>query len=111
MFHRCFDSEPQHLLRDTFRKKQEQKDRKTLKKLVKRIGDKSTLVSVAVALHVTHEEVIITMADSRRDIETVTFDVLHKYWYHTTYGYLLEGLDKYNNLQLKQFTNDCKTKR
>ena len=96
----CSDSGQHNLLRDTFRKNQEQKDRKALRKLAKRIGDKSTLVSVAVALHVTQEEVDIRMANSPRDIEAATFDVLFKDWYRRVPGYLIEGSDKYNDLQL-----------
>ena len=46
------------------------------------------------------------MANSPRDMEAATFDVLFKDWYRRTPGFLIEGSDKYNDLQLaKQEAN------
>ena len=95
------DSALQNLGRESLkRKKQEQKDIKELKKLSRNIGNKSTLESLAVALYVTPQEVDRRMTDSHRDIEGATFNVLYRDWYLRHDGFLTEGSDKLNKLQL-----------
>ena len=56
-------------------------------------------MSLAVALHVTHEKVEIRMENNSKDIVAATFDVLVKDWYSGVRGTLLEGTEKYNALQ------------
>ena len=71
---------------------------KILKKVAQKIGDKSTLISVALTLHVPKEQVDIRMQNSANDFEAATFNVLFMDWYRRTPGYLIEGSDKYNDL-------------
>ena len=95
------DSGQQNLLRETLRRKrQEQKDLQTLNNLAEKIGDKSTLISVALALQVPKEQVDMQMQNSPNDFRAATFNVLFKDWYHRVPGYLNEGSDKNKDLQL-----------
>ena len=95
------DTGMQNVHRQSFMEKQEQKDILTLRQLAHRVGDRSTLLSLALTLHVTQEKVDIRMANSPRDIEAATFDVLFKDWYRRVPGTLdlLEWPEKYNALQ------------
>ena len=88
----------QNLVRETFRRRQEQKDMRKIKALAKKIGTKSTLESLAMALYVSQERIDIRMTNSQRDFEGATFDVLWKDWYRNIPGYLTEGSDKLHQL-------------
>ena len=94
------DSGQHNVFRNTFRKKQEQVDIKTLRTLARKVGDKSTLMSLALALEVKQEKVDIRMSNSPRDFETATFEVLFKDWYCNIPGTLVEGSVKLGKLQL-----------
>ena len=98
------DSGQQNLVRETFRRRQEQKDMRKIKTLAKKIGNKSKLEDLAMALYVSQEQVDIRMTNSQRDFEGATFDVLWKDWYCNFPGYLIEGSDKLNKLQLAMDT-------
>ena len=100
-FRRWFspDTGIHNIHRERFMEKQVQKDHKTLKQLAQKVGNKSTLVSLALALHITDEKVEIRMENNSKDIVAATFDVLVKDWYSGVRGTLLEGTEKYNALQ------------
>ena len=92
-------SRQQILLTETSKKEQVQKDMKELKTLARKIGNKSTLESLATALSLSQERIDIRMTNSHRDFEGATFDVLWKDWYCNIPGYLTEGSDKLSKLQ------------
>ena len=95
----CPDTGMHNARRQSFMEKQVQKDSRTLKKLADRVGSKSTLVALALALHVPHEKVERSMQNNSKDIAAAALDVLIKDWYNKVPGTLLEGTEKYNALQ------------
>ena len=56
-------------------------------------------MSLALALHVTHEKVEIRMENNSKDIVAATFDLLVKDWYSGVIDTLLEGTERYNALK------------
>ena len=94
----CIEPSEEKELRNSKREKQEQKDTKTLNGIAQKVGDVSTLRSLALELGVTSEDVETRMTDYPRKIDTAAFNVLYKDWYRKVPGTLQKGSNKHVQL-------------